>query len=87
MPQVREAVRTVDRDLPIFQAQTLSEGLAEQRWPFRVFGSMFAIFAVIALVLSSVGIYAVTAIPSPSAPRRSGSAWRSAPNPVRWCGW
>ena len=59
--QVRAAVRAVDRDLPIFQAQTLSEALAEQRWPFRVFGSMFAIFAVIALVLSAVGIYAVTA--------------------------
>jgi ABC-type antimicrobial peptide transport system permease subunit len=35
--------------------------LAEQRWPFRVFGSMFAIFAVIALALSAVGLYAVTA--------------------------
>ena len=31
------------------------------RWPFRVFGVMFAIFAVIALVLSSVGLYAVMA--------------------------
>jgi putative ABC transport system permease protein len=32
-----------------------------QRWPFRVFGTMFAIFAGIALVLSAVGLYAVTA--------------------------
>jgi ABC-type antimicrobial peptide transport system permease subunit len=30
------------------------------RWPFRVFGSMFAIFALVALALSAVGIYAVT---------------------------
>ncbi len=30
------------------------------RCSFRVFGSMFAIFAVIALVLSAVGLYAVT---------------------------
>ncbi|MGC4084778.1 MAG: FtsX-like permease family protein [Vicinamibacterales bacterium] len=34
--------------------------LAQQRWPFRVFGTMFAIFAIIALVLSAVGLYAVT---------------------------
>ena len=33
----------------------------EDRWPFRVFGVMFGIFAVIALVLSSVGLYAVMA--------------------------
>jgi putative ABC transport system permease protein len=31
------------------------------RFSFRVFGSMFAIFAAIALVLSAVGLYAVTA--------------------------
>jgi putative ABC transport system permease protein len=35
--------------------------LAQQRWPFRVFGSLFAIFAGIALVLSAVGLYAVMA--------------------------
>jgi putative ABC transport system permease protein len=39
----------------------MNEFLARSRWPYRVFGSMFAIFAVIALVLSAVGIYAVTA--------------------------
>jgi len=35
--------------------------LAQQRWPFRVFGSVFAIFAFIALVLAAVGLYAVMA--------------------------
>jgi ABC-type antimicrobial peptide transport system permease subunit len=35
--------------------------LDEGRWPFRVFGVMFAVFAIIALVLSSVGLYAVMA--------------------------
>ena len=41
--------------------RTMDEQLAQIRWPFRVFGSMFAIFAVIALLLSAVGLYAVTA--------------------------
>ncbi len=35
--------------------------LDQDRWPFRVFGVMFAVFAIIALVLSSVGLYAVMA--------------------------
>ena len=39
----------------------MDQQLAQNRWPFRVFGSMFAIFAVIALALSAVGLYAVTA--------------------------
>jgi putative ABC transport system permease protein len=58
---VREEMRTIEPDLPLFQIQTMDQLLAQQRWPFRVFGSMFAIFAVIALVLSAVGLYAVTA--------------------------
>jgi len=35
--------------------------VARQLWPFRVFGSMFTIFASIALILSAAGLYAVTA--------------------------
>jgi putative ABC transport system permease protein len=50
----------VDADQPVFSVLTMEEVLAESRWPYRVFGSMFALFAVIALVLSTVGIYAVT---------------------------
>jgi predicted permease len=58
---VREAVQQVDADLPVFNVQTMDEILAQNRWPYRVFGTMFALFALIALVLSAVGIYAVTA--------------------------
>jgi putative ABC transport system permease protein len=59
--QVRQAVQAIDPDLPVFGVQTMNQFLAQARWPYRVFGSMFAIFAIIALVLSAVGIYAVTA--------------------------
>jgi putative ABC transport system permease protein len=58
---VREAVQATDPDQPVFAVQTMEQSLAQQRWPYRVFGTMFTIFAIIALVLSSVGIYAVTA--------------------------
>jgi predicted permease len=58
---VREQMRTIEPDLPLFSILTLDQMLAQMRFSFRVFGSMFGIFAVIALVLSAVGLYAVTA--------------------------
>ncbi|HEX8030554.1 MAG TPA: ABC transporter permease [Vicinamibacterales bacterium] len=60
-PILREELRAIDPDLPLFGIRTMDESLAQQRWPFRIFGSMFAIFAFIALALSAVGLYAVTA--------------------------
>ena len=57
---VREAVQAIDPEQPVFAVQTMDEVLAQSRWPYRVFGTMFVLFALIALVLSTVGIYAVT---------------------------
>jgi predicted permease len=58
--QIRQAVQAADPDQAVFNVRSLNEVLANVRWPFRVFGSMFAIFALVALALSAVGIYAVT---------------------------
>ena len=58
---LREEVRTLDPDLPLFSILTMDQQIAQQRWPYRIFGTMFAIFALIAVVLSAVGLYAVTA--------------------------
>jgi putative ABC transport system permease protein len=55
----RKEVLALDTNLPLYRISTLTETFVQQRWPFRVFGTLFAVFAVIALVLSSVGIYAV----------------------------
>jgi ABC-type antimicrobial peptide transport system permease subunit len=43
----------------VFGVATLQENFMQQQWPFRVFGTLFAIFALIALLLSSMGLYAV----------------------------
>jgi putative ABC transport system permease protein len=61
MAAVRREVQAIDQDQPVFTVQTLDQMLAQERWPFRVFGGLFVIFAAIALVLSSVGLYAVMA--------------------------
>jgi putative ABC transport system permease protein len=58
---LRRAVQSIDANLPLFEVRTFEALMARWRWPYRVFGTMFALFALIALVLSSVGIYAVMA--------------------------
>jgi putative ABC transport system permease protein len=57
----RKEVQNLDQDLPVFGASTLDELFTQKRWAFRVFGSLFSIFAVFALILASVGLYAVMA--------------------------
>jgi hypothetical protein len=57
---LRDALRLIEPDLPLFRIETMDQMLARQRWQYEVFGSMFAVFAAIALVLSSVGLSAVT---------------------------
>jgi ABC-type antimicrobial peptide transport system permease subunit len=61
MEAVRREVQAIDPDQPVHAMQTLQQMLAATRWWYRSFGAMFGIFAVIALVLSSVGLYAVMA--------------------------
>jgi predicted permease len=58
--QLRQQVAALDPDLPVFDVMTLDEALASDRWPLRVFGGMFGIFALVALVMATVGLYAVT---------------------------
>jgi predicted permease len=61
MSAVRDQMRSVDPDQPVQNVQTMAQLLDRQMWPYRVFGSLFAIFATIALVMSAVGLYAVMA--------------------------
>ena len=61
MDGVRHEVQALDPDQPVFTIETMDQALAQSRWPYRVFGSVFVIFAGVALVLSAVGLYAVMA--------------------------
>ena len=60
-PFVSEQVRSLDADLPLLPATTVDEALTRQLWPQRLFGSMFAAFASIAMLLATCGLYGVTA--------------------------
>lgn len=56
---VRNAVASLNADIPLYWAQPLDAAIAEQLWFVRVFGTMFMIFGFAALFLASVGLYAV----------------------------
>jgi predicted permease len=58
---LRELVASLDPDLPIFAVSTLDDLLAADRWPLRIFGTLYVSFAVAALTLAVLGLYAVTA--------------------------
>ncbi len=58
---VRAAVQKIDADLPLFEVRTLTAALDKSRWFLSVFGTLFAVFALIGLLMASVGIYAVVA--------------------------
>jgi ABC-type antimicrobial peptide transport system permease subunit len=58
--QVRQTMRSVEPDVPVSDVMSMDERLAEQRWPFRVFGIMFSVFAMAAMLLSAVGLYSIT---------------------------
>jgi len=61
MNAARREVQALDADLPIVELRTVADILAEDRWAYRTFGTMFAAFAVIALLLSAAALYAVVA--------------------------
>src|SRR5204863_1138787 len=58
---LRQEISAMDPDVPVTNIQTMDDILARNRWPQRTFGTMFVIFAIIAIVLAAVGLYSVTA--------------------------
>jgi putative ABC transport system permease protein len=58
---VREAVATLNSDLPLFWVQSFDEAISGSIWFLRtrIMGTLFMIFGCVALFLGSVGLYAV----------------------------
>ena len=59
LPQIRALVTQADPGLPVFDVATMSERLAESLWNQRATSWMFGVFAGVALLLATGGIYGV----------------------------
>ena len=56
----RREVQTLDPDLPLYGPMPIAERM-ERFWDTRFYGSLFLVFAAIALLLAAVGLYTVVA--------------------------
>ena len=56
---VRNQVRELDADQPVARVKPMSEVISTSIWQPRLYAILFALFAVLALILASVGIYGV----------------------------
>ena len=61
MSRIREELAHVDRDLPLFEPKSLEEAMASYPRRQRALMTMLGFFAGLALLLTSVGAYSVTA--------------------------
>jgi putative ABC transport system permease protein len=57
----RTEVQRVDEALPVYEVRSLEDRIAENRLTTSLFGAICTVFAVVALVLASIGLYSVTA--------------------------
>jgi ABC-type antimicrobial peptide transport system permease subunit len=58
---VREAVRSVDADIPLYWVDTLEGRIGDSNWHVALFGSIFGALGLVALFLAAIGLYAVMA--------------------------
>ncbi|HTA87177.1 MAG TPA: ABC transporter permease [Silvibacterium sp.] len=58
---VRAAVHNLDQGLPLRDVYTLPQAIQHQEWSLHLFSEIFSGFALIALLMAAVGIYAVLA--------------------------
>ncbi|HEX7174993.1 MAG TPA: ABC transporter permease [Pyrinomonadaceae bacterium] len=56
---VRARVKELDPDQPVTNVRTMKEVVARSVWQPRLYAILFGVFAAVALVLASVGIYGV----------------------------
>ena len=58
---IRKIVAALDPETPVYATESMNDALARPMWAVQMFGTMFVIFGVVALVLAAIGLYAVMA--------------------------
>jgi putative ABC transport system permease protein len=60
-PAIRKLVGSLDPEVPVYGASTMTEELDRPTWTLRLFGNLFIVFGIVSLVLATIGLYAVMA--------------------------
>jgi len=60
-PQVRREIQAVDPNLPVFEIKTMDDIIGASLAPRRLSAELVGLFAILALLLASVGIYGLLA--------------------------
>jgi putative ABC transport system permease protein len=83
---IRQAVRTLDDQLPVYNLRSMAQLRAEASGDARVGLALVGTFAAVALVLASIGVYGVMAVMVAGRSREIGIrlALGAAPRDVRW---
>jgi putative ABC transport system permease protein len=61
LPAVRRVLADLDAQVPAFRVRTLEDATAEELWVQRLLRDLFSIFASLAFLLATVGVYGVIA--------------------------
>jgi putative ABC transport system permease protein len=69
---VRDAVRNVDADLPVWEVMSVDAELARDRFEIKMLSTTLGIFALVGLSLAGVGLYGVTAYAAAQRTREIG---------------
>ncbi len=57
----RNAVLAVNKEIPIYKIKTMEDVVTESFWERKFFGTLFTVFAGLALFLAAIGLYGVMA--------------------------